>query len=324
LDIKKQGFCYTKVRVKGMMVSNQARCFLVWTIVTVAVSVSGCHAGKKMRHVTALSVMPFRTALDPPGPVPYCVDPLFHGYDATCWRTGPEDWNQFPAGGIEVVPDMKPLESPSQDSPSDDWEPDPNNVGPPQPEGFETPGAANFPAVEQPQLVDVPWSRVPNTHDPSEGVQTTTETGNSADDTLARPIILAPRRSYEPSPADAATNEPVVNAAKAPPMNRWPAVRQLEPLRGEQETKAASEPSPVDAAKSKPVVKAAKVPPANRWPAAKQNELQRSKEDTLPASHPERLPAVDFGQSESRNFDGFTTAILSLERLPQIPDSSDE
>jgi hypothetical protein len=125
-----------------MMSSGHARRFVAWTAVTVLLAVCGCSTHKNMRHVMALSYFPFRTALDPPEPVPNCTNPLFHGYEATCWRTWPVDFELFPACGYEMESDVLkpgvPSTEPVDAVPEDALPVDPSDVGPPTPGGFES------------------------------------------------------------------------------------------------------------------------------------------------------------------------------------------
>ena len=166
--------------VNAMMSSDHARHFLIWTIVVVLLGTGGCHNPKRMRHVTALSYFPFRTAMEPPPEVPYCASPLYYGYEKTCWRTWPEDWNQFPACGVEWEGDVaKQFGFPSENgAPDADYfqvEPDPpavdpdqmpvepHDVGPPEPDAVDPPDAAAVspPLAETPQLVATPWRTEP-------------------------------------------------------------------------------------------------------------------------------------------------------------------
>ncbi|WP_146119267.1 hypothetical protein [Blastopirellula marina] len=55
-------------------------------------------------NATTLSMTPPKSAACPRTPLPYCADPMFHGYHRTCWTPWPAGWenNCYPCpGGFE-------------------------------------------------------------------------------------------------------------------------------------------------------------------------------------------------------------------------------
>lgn len=43
-------------------------------------------------NATALTMTPPKSAACPRTPLPYCADPMYHGYHPTCWTAWPEGW----------------------------------------------------------------------------------------------------------------------------------------------------------------------------------------------------------------------------------------